>query len=55
MPKSGLRGKIRVEFFGESETNISDLAAKHGVADQIAVHPSVPYRTALELHLQAEA
>jgi hypothetical protein len=54
MLESGLRGQIHVEFFGESGTNISDLAAKHGVADQIAVHPSVPYRTALELQLQAD-
>jgi hypothetical protein len=54
MLESGLRGQIRVEFFGESGTSISDLAAKHGVADQIAVRPSVPYQTALELQLQAD-
>ena len=52
--ESGLRGQIRVEFFGESGTDISDLAAKHGVADQIEARAPVPYRTALELQLQAD-
>jgi hypothetical protein len=52
--ESGLRGQIRVEFFGESGTDISDLAAKHGIADQIEVRAPVPYRTALELQLQAD-
>jgi Glycosyl transferase 4-like domain len=52
--ESGLRGQIRVEFFGESGTDISDLAAKHGISDQIEVRAPVPYRTALELQLRAD-
>jgi hypothetical protein len=49
-----LRNQVRVEFYGESGTDIAELAAKHGIADQIVVKGSVPYRAALELQLQSD-
>jgi glycosyltransferase involved in cell wall biosynthesis len=52
--ESGLRRQIRVEFFGESAAGIQSLAAELGVADRIFIRPRVPYRTALELQLQAD-
>jgi glycosyltransferase involved in cell wall biosynthesis len=52
--ESRLRRQIRVEFFGESDTGVEALAAKHGVADRIEMRARVPYRSALELQLQAD-
>jgi glycosyltransferase involved in cell wall biosynthesis len=49
-----IRSQIRVEFFGESGTDITELAAKYRIVDQIEVRASVPYRAALELQLQAD-
>lgn len=49
-----VRRKIRIEFFGESNADIKGLAVRHGIADCIAVSPRVPYRTALELQLEAD-
>jgi hypothetical protein len=49
-----LRNQIRVEFYGESGTDIADLAAKYGIADHIVVKGPVPYRASLELQLQAD-
>jgi hypothetical protein len=55
MLEEGLRREIRVEFFGDSGADVAGLAAAHGIADQVAVHPRVPYRAALALQLQADA
>jgi hypothetical protein len=49
-----LRNHIRVEFFGDSAADIRTFAEKYGVADEILVRPSVPYRKALELQLGAD-
>jgi hypothetical protein len=54
MLESGLRGQILVEFFGETETDISNLAAKFDIAEQIKIHAPVPYQMALKLQLQAD-
>ena len=54
MLNTALRGQIRVEFFGESDAVVEGLAAKHGIADRIAMRGRVPYRSALELQLQAD-
>ena len=55
MLESEMRRHIRVEFFGESDADLAALAERHGVAEQIVIHPRVPYRTALGLQLQADA
>jgi hypothetical protein len=52
--ESGLCRQLRVEFFGESDAGIQRLAAELGVADRIFIRSRVPYRTALELQLQAD-
>ena len=52
--EDGLREQIRVEFFGESDSDVEGLADSHGIADRIAMHPHVPYRSALGLQLQAD-
>jgi len=49
-----LRQQIRVEFFGEEDSDVKALADSHGIADVIATRPHVPHRTALELQLQAD-
>jgi hypothetical protein len=47
-----LRSQLRVEFYGDSGTDISDLVARYGIADPIELRASVPYTKALELQLQ---
>lgn len=39
-----LRQQIRVEFLGESNSDVEGLADSHGIADRIAMHPHVPYQ-----------
>ncbi len=55
MLEDGLRQEINVEFFGDSSAGVAGLAAMHGIADRVMVHPRVPYRTALSLQLRADA
>ena len=54
MLESEMRRHILVEFFGESGSDLAALAERHGVAEQIVIHPRVSYRTALGLQLQAD-
>lgn len=49
-----LRQQIRVEFLSGSNWDVEGLADSHGIADRIAMHPHVPYRSALGLQLQAD-
>jgi glycosyltransferase involved in cell wall biosynthesis len=49
-----LRNRIMVEFFGDTSNDVLASAAKHRVRDRVAVWPSVPYRRALELQINAD-
>jgi hypothetical protein len=49
-----LRNRVTVEFYGDASDEVIDLAAKHRISDRIAAWPPVPYRTALELQVEAD-
>lgn len=52
----GERGRrVRVSFYGRYLDVVRGLAERHGVADRVALHGSVPYREALRIQAAADA
>jgi len=48
------RSRVEVRFYGPSAEQILPLAARHGVADRVQVHPSVGHRESLALQTAAD-
>jgi hypothetical protein len=49
-----LRERVRVEFYGDAGDEVLALAEQHLVRDHVIVRPPVPYRSALQLQMEAD-
>jgi hypothetical protein len=49
-----LRERVRVEFYGDAGDEVLALAEQHRVRDHVIVRPPVPYRSALQLQMEAD-
>jgi len=55
MARLGQDGKrVRVHFYMDHGGNVTDLAKRHGVADQVTVHAPVPHARILEIERAAD-
>ncbi|MBV8613480.1 MAG: glycosyltransferase [Acetobacteraceae bacterium] len=48
------RQRVRVSFYGPSESQVHSLAARHDVLEQVAVMPSVTYQESLAIQARAD-